>query len=210
MNYNLQIYRQNRFFQFSPPPAIWLLNSNLQINEYLTKRPKIKSFFNYSLSLFTIEELTTALTTPLPSLELIFHTNSLEQLRANLLAIKSLPPIAGTKLGKGEEREKIPDESKKKKKKKKSEPDDQSKRDWSSINRVFLLPVCHLSIISAVHTRKGAEGWPRGGGGGGGGGRDSPRSRVNWFPIGRPAFVEAQPCIRLPCAWPAHNEPPIR
>lgn len=78
-----------------PPSDFTLPDSNLRINEHLTKRPKIKSFQLLPFPLFTINELTTALTTPSPSLRPIFHTNSLEQLRANLLAIKSLHRLWG-------------------------------------------------------------------------------------------------------------------
>lgn len=49
-----------------PPFDFTLPDSNLRINEHLTKRPKIKSFQLLPFPLFTINELTTALTTPLP------------------------------------------------------------------------------------------------------------------------------------------------
>lgn len=48
-----------------PPSDFTLPDSNLRINEHLTKRPKIKSFQLLPFPLFTINELTTALTTPL-------------------------------------------------------------------------------------------------------------------------------------------------
>lgn len=49
-----------------PPSDFTLPDSNLRINEHLTKWPKIKSFQLLPFPLFTINELTTALTTSLP------------------------------------------------------------------------------------------------------------------------------------------------